>query len=127
MDVGKITSLEAMLPLCPTLRHLGLRQSAFMGTEGLDELARSHDNDLGNTFAVSFADRLHLCPALTRLDLVSTEMSDTGIRALAQVVRRCPVITRLNITGNPCTPQTARQMRDAWRATHASSGGLWMD
>ena len=64
---------------------------------------------------------------MTRLDLVSTEMSAAGIRALAQAVRRCPGLTRLNITGNACTPQTAKQMQDAWRATDSNGAGLWMD
>lgn len=107
---GPGAAVVAELALCPRLSALDLS-----------------DNDLGNTFTSSLAGRLPQFPALTQLNLAGTKMSDTGVRALAQAVRRCPGLVRLNITRSSCTPETARQMRDAWRTTHADTAGLWMD
>ena len=107
---GHGAAVVAELAQCPLLAALDLS-----------------DNDLGDTFTSSLAGRLPLFLALTQLDLAGTKMSDTGVRALAQAVRRCPGLVRLNITRNRCTPETARQVREAWRTTHADTAGLWMD
>lgn len=98
------------LPNCARLARLDLSQ-----------------NDLGDGFMLGLAARLPACRALTRLDLAYTEIGDVGIRALAEVIPRCPGLTRLNLRENPCTPETAKQLKDAWRATHGQQDGLWMD
>jgi hypothetical protein len=70
---------------------------------------------------------LETWPALERLDLASTITTDRGVAALALAIPRCPGLVRLNIMRNSCTPETKRQIRDAWRTTHGQLDGLWTD
>jgi Ran GTPase-activating protein (RanGAP) involved in mRNA processing and transport len=98
------------LALCPRLQALDL---SF--------------NNFGDTFVRSLARMLETWPALERLDLASTLLTDRGVAALALAVPRCPGLTRLNLMRNSCTPETMRQLQDAWRQTHANVDGLWMD
>ena len=100
----------AELALCPRLQALDL---SF--------------NNLGDTFVRALARMLETWPLLERLDLSSTIMTDRGVAALALAIPRCPGLVRLNIMRNSCQPETARQIREAWRTTHGNTDGLWMD
>jgi hypothetical protein len=107
---GPQVQFLAELALCPRLQALDLSY-----------------NNLGDTFVRALARMLETWPALERLDLASTIMTDRGVAALALAIPRCPGLVRLNIMRNSCTPETKRQIRDAWRTTHGQLDGLWTD
>ena len=170
----RIGQLGAMLVLCPSMRHLDVRDNieianaglhmlvATQGLRGLASLDVSHChidcigpggrsgttgpqvpflqelalcprlqaldlsfNNLGDTFMRALARMLETWPLLERLDLESTITTDRGIAALALAVPRCPGLKRLNLMRNSCTPETMRQLQDAWRTTHGQLDGLW--
>ena len=107
---GPQVQFLAELALCPRLQALDLSY-----------------NNLGDTFVRALARMLETWPALERLDLASTVTTDRGVLALALAIPRCPGLVRLNIMRNSCTPETKRQIRDAWRTTHGQLDGLWTD
>jgi Ran GTPase-activating protein (RanGAP) involved in mRNA processing and transport len=73
------------------------------------------ENMLGDTFVRGLASSMEAMPWLTRLDLSETAMSDTGLRALAEAMPRCPGLLKLNLALNDYTPETRKEMQDAWR------------